>query len=114
VLRKGSFYDKLVQILEMRARAESNPADKSSTLKAMAKVLDESLGRASDAQSVLIRALAETPEDGDLYAEIDRLAAASGGYGRYADALEERATSIFDATMPRTFGDVSARSPKRI
>src|SRR5439155_11849294 len=71
----------------MRARAQSDPADKSATLKAMAKVLDASLGRAADAQSVLIRALAETPEDASLYAEIDRLAGVSGGYGGYADAL---------------------------
>src|SRR5439155_25927381 len=75
------------------------PGDKSATWKAMAKVLDASLGRAADAQSVLIRALAETPEDASLYAEIDRLAAVSGGYGRYADALEERAVGIFDAAI---------------
>jgi tetratricopeptide (TPR) repeat protein len=99
VLRKGSQYEKLVQVLEMRARAESDPADKSTTLKAIAKVLDASLARAADAQSVLMRALAETPEDAELYTEIDRLAAASGGYGRYADALEERAAAIFDAAV---------------
>jgi tetratricopeptide (TPR) repeat protein len=99
VLRKGSQFQKLVQVLEMRASAQSDPADKSLTLKAMAQVLDGSLGRAADAQSVSIRALAETPEDAELYAEINRLAAASGGYGRYADALEERASAIFDAAV---------------
>src|SRR5262249_47354522 len=39
VLRKGSQWDKLVQVLEMRARAQSDPADKSATLKAIAEVL---------------------------------------------------------------------------
>jgi tetratricopeptide (TPR) repeat protein len=31
--------------------------------------------------------------------EIERLAAASGGFSRYADALQERASSIFDAVV---------------
>jgi len=99
VLRSGSHFEKLVQVLEMRARAQTEPSERSSTLKAIAKVLDGSLGRPADAQSVLTRALVETPEDTDLYLEIDRLAAASGGYGRYADELEGRASAIFDAPV---------------
>ena len=43
--------------------------------------------------------LVETPEDPALYGEIERLAAISGGYGRYADVLEERAAAIFDAAV---------------
>ncbi|HKQ71040.1 MAG TPA: tetratricopeptide repeat protein, partial [Polyangiaceae bacterium] len=99
VLAGGAQYDKLVQVLEMRVRAQTEPTDRAATLKALAKVLDASLSRQADAQTVLTRALAETPEDAELYGEIDRLAAASGGYERYADAIEERAAAIFDAAV---------------
>jgi tetratricopeptide (TPR) repeat protein len=99
VLRTGAQYEMLVSVLEMRARAQTDPADKAATLKAIARVLDGSLERPADAQTVLMRALAEIPGDPELYPEIERLAALSGGYGRYADALEERASGIFDASV---------------
>jgi tetratricopeptide (TPR) repeat protein len=98
VLRQSGQHDRLVKALQMRVGAQSDPADRAGTFKAMAKVLD-GLGRAGDAQTVLMRALAETPEDAELYGEIDRLAAASRGYDRFADALEERAGAIFDAAI---------------
>jgi tetratricopeptide (TPR) repeat protein len=99
VLRARSNFAKLVPVLEMRARAESEPFDRTSTFKAMAKVLDSELGRSREAEEVLLRALAETPEDQELYREIDRLAAAAHGYDRYADVLEERASAIFDGAV---------------
>jgi tetratricopeptide (TPR) repeat protein len=99
VLRSGAQHEMLVSVLEMRAGAQTDPADKAATLKAIARVLDGSLERPADAQTVLMRALAEIPGDAELYPEIERLAALSGGYGRYADALEERAQGIFDASV---------------
>jgi len=80
-------------------RAQAEPIDRAATLKAIAKVLDSDLTRPAGAEGVLLRALAETPEDPELYQEIDRLAAISGGYDRYADALEERASTLFDAAV---------------
>ena len=99
VLRAGSQFEKLVEVLEMRARVQNDAVDCAATLKAIAQVLDASLGRPSDAESVLLRAIVETPEDSALYGEIERLAAISGGYRRYADVLEERAATIFDAAV---------------
>ncbi|HEX9296756.1 MAG TPA: hypothetical protein VF881_13015, partial [Polyangiaceae bacterium] len=99
VLRSGSQFDMLVKVLEMRVRAQTDPIDRTATLKTIADVLDRSLGRPADAQTILMRALAEAPEDTQLYSEIERLSAASGGYDRYADALEERAGAIFDAAV---------------
>ena len=99
VLRSGAQYEMLVSVLEMRAKAQTDPADKATTLKSIARVLDGSLERPADAQTVLMRALAEIPGDQELYPEIERLAALSGGYGRYADSLEDRAQGIFDASV---------------
>jgi tetratricopeptide (TPR) repeat protein len=99
VLRSGAQYEMLVSVLEMRARAQIDSADKAATLKAIARVLDGSLDRPADAQTVLMRALAEVPSDAEVYPEIERLAALSGGFGRYADSLEERAQGIFDASV---------------
>jgi golgin subfamily B member 1 len=99
VLRNSSQFDKLVRVLDMRARAQTDPAERAQTLRSIARVLDLSLSKPAEAQDVLTRALAETPEDDQLYAEIERLAGNSNGFSRYADALEERATSIFDAIV---------------
>jgi golgin subfamily B member 1 len=99
VLRNASQFDRLVQVLDMRAHAQTDPTERAQTLRSIARVLDLSLSKPAEAQDVLTRALAETPEDEQLYTEIERLAAASGGFSRYADALEERASSIFDAVV---------------
>jgi tetratricopeptide (TPR) repeat protein len=99
VLRAGSQFEKLAAVLEMRVRAQGEPFDRAATLKAIAKVVDGSLGRPGDAEDVLLRALSETADDPDLYREIDRLAAVAQGYARYADVLEERASAIFDGAV---------------
>ncbi|MGD0525037.1 MAG: tetratricopeptide repeat protein [Polyangiaceae bacterium] len=101
VLRAAGRHDELAAVLELRLRAQSEPADRARTLRAMAEVAETALGDADRAQSALLRALAEEPQDAALHADIERLAARSGtdGWKRYADALQERAVAGFDAAV---------------
>ena len=85
----------------MRLTTETEPGARAGTLRAIAEVLDAKLQRAADAEAALLRAIAEQPEAADLHADIERLAAASDGWARYADALGERAQSTFDVTLAK-------------
>ena len=101
VLRSTSQYEMLVGVLEMRLRSQSEPADRARTLRSIATVLDDSIKDQAKALDALLRALAESPEDAELHKEIERLAAATNGFGRYADALTDRAGAIFDVVLAR-------------
>ena len=99
VLRATASYELLVDVLELRLRAQSEPADRVRSLQAIAEVQDSSLSAPSKARDALLRALAEAPEDAALHTDVERLAAASDGFKQYADALEERAGKVFDAAL---------------
>jgi len=96
VLRRTEGFQELVSILEMRLTVETEPAQRMQTLREIAEVLETKLGKQSDAEEALLRALSERPEAPELHAEIERLAQATGGWTRYADTLGERAQSTFD------------------
>jgi golgin subfamily B member 1 len=101
VLRATGRHDELATVLELRLRSQSEPADRATTLRAMARVAETALGDGDRAQSALLRALAEEPQDAALHDDIERLATSAGtsGWKRYADALQERAVAIFDANV---------------
>lgn len=101
VLRGAGRHADLADVLEMRLRAQTEPTDRATTLRAIAGVAESHLGDAKRAESALLRALAEEPGDASLHAEIERLAGQLGaeGWQRYADALGDRAAAIFDATV---------------
>jgi tetratricopeptide (TPR) repeat protein len=101
VLRQTERWQDLVEALEMRLSVETEPGARAETLRTVAEAQESRLGRPADALGALLRALAETPEAADLHADVERLAAASDGWSRYADALEERAQSTFDADVGR-------------
>jgi golgin subfamily B member 1 len=101
VLRAAGRNDELATVLELRLRSQSEPADRAKTLRALAQVAETSLGDGDRAQSALLRALAEEPQDAALHDDIERLATRAGaeGWKRYADALQERAVALFDANV---------------
>jgi tetratricopeptide (TPR) repeat protein len=101
VLRAAGKYVDVVAVLEMRLRGQSDPDERARTLRALADIAENSLGDVDRAHSVLIRALAEQPHEKELHAELERLAEQLGrqGWQRYAEALQERATAIFDAAL---------------
>ncbi len=101
VLRATQKHARLVDVLEMRLRAQTEPMERARTLRAIAEVQDVSLSSASKALDALLRALAETSEDTQLHGDIERLASSCNGFGKYADALEERAGRVFDAGVAK-------------
>ncbi|MGK4007849.1 tetratricopeptide repeat protein [Sorangium sp. So ce1036] len=101
VLRAAGRNEELAAALELRLRAQTEPSDRAATLRAIAAVQDEQLGRPLDAESALLRALEDAPDDASLHAEIERLAARTDGFGRYCDALAQRAAATFDAVIAK-------------
>jgi tetratricopeptide (TPR) repeat protein len=101
VLRQTERWEALADLLELRLSVESEPSERSQTLWAMAEIFEKRLNKPAEAETALLRAVGETPDAEDLHAEISRLAQLSGGWGRYADTLSERAGSTFDADVAR-------------
>ena len=99
VLRSIGQWADLAGVLEMRLSVESEPTERANTLVQIAEVLEGKLAQPVEAQQALLRALAECPDDAKLHSEVERLAALSDGWGRYADALTERATAVFDPAI---------------
>jgi golgin subfamily B member 1 len=101
VLRAGKRHEELCAILELRLKAQTDPADRARTLRAIAAIEDEGRGRPAEAEAALLRALEDTPEDASLHDDIEKLCARSDGWGRYADALGARGAAIFDAVVAK-------------
>lgn len=101
VLRLSGRWDDLVAVLELRLRAQTEPQSRAQTLRNLALVEELNRNSAEAAAKALLRALAEVPDDETIHGEVERLAEASGGWGRYADALEERANAVFDGQITR-------------
>ncbi len=101
VLQAAGKHEELADALEMRLRAETDPLERANTLRTIARVVESSLHDVGRAEGALLRALADQPQDAELHAEIERIAALAGrdGWSRYADTLSERAASIFDAKV---------------
>lgn len=100
-LVKAGRHADVAAVLELRLRAQTEPEERTRTLRSLASVAESSLGDLERAQSALIRALAEDPGDAALHSEIERLAGRAGtpGWQRYADALQERAATVFEASV---------------
>jgi len=101
VFRGAGKHEALADVLEMRLRAETEPAERATTLRTIANVAEESLHDLTRAEGALLRALGEQPQDAVLHTEVERVAGLIGreGWTRYADALGERSASIFDAKI---------------
>lgn len=104
VLRRENRYEELVQMLELRLSALTDPELRAEALKEAAAVLDERLTRPSDALSALLRAVNEVPDDEALHGSIFAVAARlepAEGFERYASTLTEKASQTLDAPLAR-------------
>ena len=63
VLRAAGRHQDLVCALELRLRSQTEAPDRARTLRSLATVSETALGNVEQAESALIRALAEVPED---------------------------------------------------
>ncbi|MEN9580662.1 MAG: hypothetical protein RJA70_3671, partial [Pseudomonadota bacterium] len=100
-LAHAQAHEELVDVLEMRLTVETDPQDRSLTLRAIAEVLQGAIASPSRTQSTLQRAIAEAPEDAELHREVERLCESTGNWASYADALAERAQGTFDADLAK-------------
>ncbi len=106
VLRGAEKFTQLLEVLELRLRAETEHGDRAATLVAMADVAETHFHDARRAEDLLLRALEEQPSDASLHDRIERLAEQAGreGWQRYADALSDRIASVFDAEANADLG----------
>lgn len=101
VLREAERHEDLVAVLELRLTGQTDPSDRTQTLRSIALTLDEQLERPEDAEAALLRAMEDSPDDDELHDEIERLAGRCEGHERYADALSQRAGATFDAVIAK-------------
>jgi len=104
VLRSAERHDDLVAILELRLAAQSDAIERSKTLQTIARVHETGRHKPIDAREALLRAFEETPDDKALRDDIERVAgieADDTGYRAFAEALETRAGSAYDAELVR-------------
>ncbi len=101
ILRENQKHALLVEVLELRLRSETDPAERAATRRQIAQIAESSLGDLRKAEEALALAITERPEDSSLHEEVERLAALLGreGWARYADVLAERAAAILDAKV---------------
>ncbi|HYJ10221.1 MAG TPA: hypothetical protein VEX18_14460, partial [Polyangiaceae bacterium] len=101
VLEQGGKHQELTEVLELRLSVETEPAERVQTLRNIARVLEGNLSKQAEAETALLRAISERPDDLELHSELERLSRATGGFARYADALSDRAGSTFDPDVAR-------------
>ncbi|MEZ0229449.1 MAG: tetratricopeptide repeat protein [Planctomycetota bacterium] len=104
VLRSAERHDDLVAILELRLAAQSDAFERSRTLQAIARVHEEGRKKPVDARDALLRAFEETPDAKEVREDIERVAGQEGddeGFRAFAEALETRAQSAYDAELVR-------------
>ena len=90
-----------VDVLEMRLTVETDPHQRAQTLRTAAAVLLDKMDQVEEAKKMLLRAVAEVPEDVDLHEQIEELCQRTADWRSYADALSERAQNTFDAELAR-------------
>src|SRR5690606_37396886 len=76
-----------------------DPSARVETLRTIAQVQEEDLKDQGAAFESLLLALNETPEAGDLYADLERLALGTKGWARFAEVLRQRAGETFDSEV---------------
>lgn len=99
VLTNAGRFDDLVQVIELRFAAQSDPVERAKSLAGMALIQEEQLDEPAAARDTLLRAVVETPDDRALHDDIERLCELTDDYRRYADTLAERAAEEMDSEV---------------
>jgi tetratricopeptide (TPR) repeat protein len=100
VFRREREVDGLVRLYERRLAASGvDPSARRSQWAALAEVHETLRGDPDAAFQTWARALAEAPDDLELLAPLERLAAARGAWAALTEILEERADGRLDAEL---------------
>ncbi|MSP25742.1 MAG: tetratricopeptide repeat protein, partial [Myxococcales bacterium] len=100
----GRFAD-LVDVLELRCRAEDLPEQRARTLLGIATIQEEQLDSPAGARDTLLRALSDavlgdsSSIAASCHVDLERLCALTESWDAYAVVLERLATSSFDGTL---------------
>ncbi|MBX3249736.1 MAG: tetratricopeptide repeat protein [Myxococcales bacterium] len=94
-------WDVLADLKRLKAEVASDPYEKKRELRALAEVREAGLRDPAGAFDALARAFAEDPADEEVAEELERLAAITEAYPRFADELAARAGASFDPTVAR-------------
>ena len=94
-------WDRLADLLQLKAEASTDPYDRKEQFVALARVRESGLGDRAGAFEAMALALGEDPADDDLAEELERLAAATDRYDRLADELAARAQQTLDPLVAR-------------
>jgi tetratricopeptide (TPR) repeat protein len=99
VLTNAGRFEELVEIIEMRFSAQSDPVDRARSLCGMALIQEEQLDEHEAARDTLLRAVKQTPDDATLHDDVARLCELTDDWGRYADVLAEQAADQMDSEV---------------
>jgi len=99
VLTELERHRELVEVMDMRFKAQQDPAERSQTLSSMSMLLEEQLDDAPGARDAILGALAETPEQASLHEDAARLCELTGQWQRYAEVLGTGANDSFDGEL---------------
>ncbi len=99
VLTAAERHGELVEVMELRFAAQTDPVERAQTLRAKALIQEEQLDDEAGARDTLLRALKESPEDSSLHDDINRFCDLTGDFSKYADALQEQAEAVYDAIV---------------
>jgi tetratricopeptide (TPR) repeat protein len=103
VYRSRGQTDRLASLFEKRVNFADTPAQRAEMRRGLAAVLEQELNDAAAAQRVLQQGLKEDPTDGELLAEVERLASKTSDYKGAAAAIEQAVTQnpTLDSTTAR-------------
>lgn len=99
VFTNAGRFEELVDTMELRFRAQSDPVERAKTLCGIAMIQEEQLDKPEDARDTLLRAVKQTPDDAALHDDVNRLCELTGDYAHYADALAEGARDEMDSEL---------------
>ncbi|MSP60174.1 MAG: tetratricopeptide repeat protein [Myxococcales bacterium] len=94
-------YLPLVELLELKLTAESDPSSRRALLAEIAEMHEIGLEDAGAAFSAWGRLIAESADDETGYVELERIAAQQSSWGELAGLYEQRLDAVFDPEVQR-------------
>ncbi|MDX2022314.1 MAG: hypothetical protein SF187_18910 [Deltaproteobacteria bacterium] len=102
LLRAQNAHGELIDLLEIKAAAESAPAGRVPVLAEIARIEEQVRNDLVKALAAWIRAFKEDPADENVRANLERVAQARSDFGRLAKLYEEQIDEVYDTELQRT------------
>lgn len=94
-------WSEVIRALELRVRTETEAAARATTWRRLAEVAERELADVARAEAALAAALHETPDDGSLYADLERVARLGGreALRRFVVTSKDEVPRMLDARV---------------